>query len=143
MRPLDIGRMLTKQLLHLFRVAVNYFDRDPPQAVSRPMLDHLEVVPVRLGLLAPRRSPPACVFRHLPPGLNHRFSIAPIPISGYRWRGVRVAASLELSHQSHSHFILVLPYRSSYPQTSVYVYDGPSPEGTSAIFLWMPPFSPL
>jgi len=143
MRPLDIGRMLTQQGPHLFRVAVNYFDRDPRQAVSGPMLDHLEVMPIGLGLLARRRSPPACVFRHLSPGLNHCFPVAPIPISGYRRRGVRIATSLELSHQSHSHFIFLFPDRSSYPQTSVYVDDSPSPEGTSFLFLWMPPFFPL
>ena len=87
------------------------------------MLDHLEVMPIGLGLLALRRSPLATVFRHLSPGLDHRFSVVPLPISGYRWRGVRVAATLELSHQSRGDFILVLPDRSSYPQTRVYVND--------------------
>ena len=67
MRPLDIGRMLTKQCPHLFRVAVNYFD----------------------------------------------------PLKRFPDRRLTT---------------------SSYPQTSV--YDGPSPKGTSAIFLWMPPFLP-
>jgi len=108
---------------HLFRVAVNYFDRDPCQAVPGPTLDPLEVVPIGLGLLARRWSPLASVLRHLSPGLDHRFSVAPLPISGYRWRGVRVAASLELSRQSRGDFILILPDRSSYPQTRVYVND--------------------
>ena len=100
------------------------------------MLDHLEVMPIVLSLFVPRRSPPACVFRHLSPGLDHRFPVAPIP-------SVRVATSLELSHQSHSHFIFLFPDRSPYPQSRVYVDDGPSPEGTSFLFLWMPLFSPL
>ena len=77
MRPLNIDRMLTKQRPHLFRVAVDHFDPDTPLPVSCPTLDHLEVMPVGLGLLAPRRSPP---------GLNHRFPVAPLPISGYRRR---------------------------------------------------------
>lgn len=142
MGALDIGRVLTQQLSHLFRLATDDFDRDPCQAILGMMLDDLEIASLGLGLFVRRRAPSPGVFGHLPPGLHHGFPIASLTIgSDGRWR-IRMTASLELGHQRRSHFIFILPNGSAYPQARVYVDNDPSPEGAAIIFLWMPPFPP-
>jgi hypothetical protein len=48
------GRVRTQPLPYLFRVLIDDLDRDPCQVVPRTRLDHLEVVPIGLGLLVRR-----------------------------------------------------------------------------------------
>src|SRR6266545_5400948 len=83
---------------HLAWGSVHHLDCHPGEAIARAMFDHLQIVPVRLGLLACRRASLAAILGHLPPGLEHGLAIAALTISRHGWWSVGMSTSLQLRH---------------------------------------------
>ena len=143
MGALDIAGVLTQQIAHFLRIAVDHFDGDAGQTASGAMLDHLEVVPTWPGSLPCGQSTPTWILGDPAPGLGHRFPVAALTVRGDGWRGMGMTTGLEWRHELHGHFPFVLSDCPAHSQAGVHIYGGATQEAALLVFFQTPPFSPL
>src|SRR5688572_11046844 len=100
---------------YLVGIAVHNGDMDSGEAIARALFDHLQILPVGLGLLEGWWTSPASVVRNLSPGVDQGGAIVAFAISRHRrWR-IRMPTLLQVSHQVVRHLLLRLANRASDP----------------------------
>ena len=111
--------------------------------VARSFFDNLDLLPLRLRLLAHRGAPATLIGGDLPPPLNRGCAIVAFAIARHRGRRLSLPTVFELSHQVVCKVLFRLANRTSDTQPRIYIQRYATPEGATFIGFGIAPFSPL
>src|SRR5215211_3931517 len=139
-----VARALPQKLGHFPLISVNALRLHPDHPSLTALLDHLKVLPARLGLLPARRPSPPSILRHFSPYLHHRLVISTPSIGDqWRWRMPMSSLILELIECFDGGLRLALGYPTRRPQSGVALDQRAAPELSPARALLIAPFCPL
>jgi len=83
--------------------------------MARAVFNDLQVVPIRMCLLATCWAPASSVFRHLPPPRKERLALAAFAIGRHERRDVWMPTGLQLDDQRVGNLLLGLSDRAADP----------------------------
>src|SRR5687768_13821044 len=110
--------------------------------VARSLFDNLDILPLRLRLLAARRSATALIRGGLSPRVDQGGAIVAFAIGRHGGWCLGMPTLFELLHQVVRDIFLGLANRTSDAQPGIHIQGYAAPEGTALVSFGIAPFSP-